>query len=187
VVLLGPPNSGKGTQAKVIARRLGIPAISTGEMLREAVAADSALGGRVKGVLASGELVDDGTMAEVVRERLARPDTALGFVLDGYPRTQAQAETLAAILAERGEQPSAAISIEVPEEELISRAHGRGRADDRDEVLRERLRVYRERTAPLIGYYRERDLLRVVDGDRTVEEVTSQIFAELGVPESEVA
>jgi adenylate kinase len=138
-------------------------------------------------VLAAGELVDDGTMARVVRERLARPDTAAGFLLDGYPRTESQAETLTEILAERGEELSAAISIDVPEAILVARARGRGREDDREEVMRERLRVYREKTAPLVGYYEKRDQLRVVDGDRPVEEVTSQIFVELGVPESEVA
>jgi adenylate kinase len=186
-VLLGPPNSGKGTQARAIARRLGIPAISTGDMLRDAVAAGTELGRRVGEVLAAGELVDDGTMARVVRERLARPDTAAGFLLDGYPRTESQAETLTEILAERGEELSAAISIDVPEAILVARARGRGREDDREEVMRERLRVYREKTAPLVGYYEKRDQLRVVDGDRPVEEVTSQIFVELGVPESEVA
>lgn len=187
VVFLGPPNSGKGTQAKVVAERLGVPAISTGDMLREAIARGSELGRRVAAVLDAGELVDDDTMAGVVRERLARPDAASGFVLDGYPRTLAQGETLAAILAERGEGLDQALLIEAPEDELVARALGRGRRDDREEVLRERLRQYREKTAPLVGYYRERSLLSEVDGDRSIEEVTSQILAELGVPKSVVA
>jgi adenylate kinase len=187
VVFLGPPNSGKGTQAKIVGERLGVPAISTGEMLREAVDEGSPLGRQVAATLAAGELVDDETMARVVRERLARRDTGRGFVLDGYPRTLAQAETLERILGERGESLGVALLIDAPEDELVARALGRGRQDDREEVMRERLRVYRERTAPLIGYYEERGLLRRVDGDHPVEEVTSRIFAELGVPNNVMA
>ena len=182
LLFLGPPNSGKGTQARIVAERLGIPAISTGEMLREAVAEESDLGRQVEQILAAGELVDDETMARVVRERLARADTGRGFLLDGYPRTLSQADTLGRILEERGESLDAALLIDAPEDELVERALGRGREDDREQVLRERLRVYRERTAPLVGYYRERGLLRRVDGDRPVVEVTSQIYAEIGVP-----
>jgi adenylate kinase len=187
VVFLGPPNSGKGTQAKIVGERLGVPAISTGDMLREAVAEGSPLGRQVAATLAAGELVDDETMARVVRERLARRDTGRGFLLDGYPRTLAQAETLERILAERGEGLDLALLIDAPEDELVERALGRGRQDDREEVMRERLRVYRERTAPLVGYYEERGLLRRVDGDHPVEEVTSRIFAELGVPKNAMA
>jgi len=180
VVLLGPPNSGKGTQAKVLGELLGVPAISTGEMLRAAVDEGNELGGRVGGIMKAGELVDDATMAEVVRERLAKPDARAGFILDGYPRTLPQAETLAGILAESGREVAAAVLVQVPEETLVRRALGRGRADDREEVLRERLRVYREKTAPLIGYYRRLGLLREVEGDLPIGEVTSRIVAALG-------
>jgi adenylate kinase len=180
LVLLGPPNSGKGTQARILAERLGIPAISTGEMLRDAVAQGSELGARVDGIMKAGELVDDATMAEVVRERLARADAGAGFILDGYPRTVPQAETLAAILAESGRRLDAALLIRVPEERLVARALGRGRADDREEVLRERFRVYGEKTAPLIGYYEQLRLLREVEGDRPIGEVTARIEAVLG-------
>jgi len=181
LVLLGPPNSGKGTQAQAVAARLAVPAISTGDMLRRAVAAGSALGERVEAILNAGDLVDDATMADLVRERLAKPDTGGGFLLDGYPRTPGQAETLKEILAERDEELTAVLLIEAPEEELIERALGRGRVDDTEEVLRERLRVYREQTAPLIGYYDRLGLLLRIDGDRPIEEVTSHIFAALGV------
>jgi adenylate kinase len=187
IVFLGPPNSGKGTQAKIVAEHLGAPTISTGEMLREAVDEGSPLGRQVAAILAAGELVDDETMARVVRERLARRDTGRGFLLDGYPRTMAQAATLESILDERGERLDVALLIDAPEDELVARALGRGREDDREEVLRERLRVYRERTAPLVGYYEERGLLRRVDGDHPVEEVTSRIFATLGVPKNVMA
>ena len=180
LVLLGPPNSGKGTQARALAARLGVPAISTGDMLREAVAAGSALGRRVDAIMRAGKLVDDDTMAEVVRERLARPDAARGYLLDGYPRTRAQAETLDRLLAGRGRTLDAVVSLEVPEATLLARARGRGRDDDRDEVMRERLRVYREQTAPLIEHYRASGLVREVDGDRPVEAVTEAVAAGLG-------
>jgi len=173
VVLLGPPGAGKGTQAQVLCEHLGVPAISTGDMLREAVADGSELGRKVQGIMASGALVDDGTMAEVVRERLARPDARKGFLLDGYPRTLPQAETLAGILREGSQDLDAVLLVDVPEDELVRRALLRGRGDDKEEVVRERLRLYREKTAPLIGYYRERGLLREIDGNRPVEDVTA--------------
>lgn len=179
-MLLGPPNSGKGTQAAALSQELGVPAISTGEMLRQAVAAGSELGRRVDSIMKAGELVDDATMAEVVRERLSRPDAARGFLLDGYPRTLPQAETLRGILVHRGESLDAAISIEVEEARLVERALGRGRADDREEVLRERLRVYREKTEPLIEYYEGLGLLRRVDGDQPITEVTSSLLSVVG-------
>ncbi len=180
LVLLGPPNSGKGTQARALAERLGVPAISTGDMLRAAVAAGSALGRRVDAIMRAGKLVDDGTMAEVVRERLAEPDAAGGCLLDGYPRTRAQAETLDRLLAERGRTLDAVVSLEVPEATLLARARGRGRDDDRDEVMRERLRVYREQTAPLIEHYRPSGLVCEVDGDQPVDAVTEAVVAGLG-------
>ena len=181
LVLLGPPGAGKGTQAQVLCERLKIPAISTGDMLREAVAEGSELGRRVQDIMASGALVDDGTMAEVVRERLAKPDARQGFLLDGYPRTLPQAETLEGILDGMSEELDAVLLVEVPEGELVRRMLLRGRADDTEVVVRERLRVYREKTEPLIGYYRERGLLRPIDGDRPIEEVTAQVLDDLGV------
>lgn len=173
VVLLGPPGAGKGTQGQVLCQHLGVPAISTGDMLREAVAGGTPLGNKVQGIMASGALVDDATMAEVVRERLAKPDAGRGYLLDGYPRTLAQAETLAGILRDAGQELAAVLLVDVPEDELVRRTLLRGRADDREDVIRERLRVYREKTAPLIGYYRERGLLREIDGNRPVEDVTA--------------
>jgi adenylate kinase len=181
VVLLGPPGAGKGTQAQVLCERLKVPAISTGDMLREAVAEGSELGRRVQDIMASGALVDDATMAEVVRERLAKPDARQGFLLDGYPRTLSQAETLEGILAGMSEELDAVLLVEVPESELVRRALLRGRADDSERVIRERLRVYREKTEPLIGYYRERGLLRPIDGHRSIEDVTARMLDDLGV------
>lgn len=181
VVLLGPPGAGKGTQAQLLAGRLGVPAISTGDMLRAAVAAGSDLGQRVQSVMASGALVDDALMAEVVRERVAQPDTANGYLLDGYPRTLPQAETLAGILQDAGQALDAVVLVDVPEDELVRRALLRGRDDDKEDVIRERLRVYREKTEPLIGYYRQRGLLREIDGNRPIEEVTSRMYSVFGI------
>jgi adenylate kinase len=180
LVLLGPPGSGKGTQAAILAGQLRVPHVSTGDMLREAVADGTALGERVAGIMNSGRLVDDDTMAEVVRERLARADARSGFILDGYPRTLPQAETLDRILPAAGDGLNAVLVLEVPEEELVERLGGRGREDDSEAVVRERLRVYREKTEPLVEYYRERRVLRSVDGDAPVEEVTARILEAIG-------
>lgn len=179
-VMLGAPGSGKGTQAEYLAAALGVPAISTGAMLRDAVALGSALGRKVEGIMAAGALVDDALMAEVVRERLARPDAAGGFLLDGYPRTTGQAATLDSILAERRERLDAVVMLDVAEPVLVGRAVARQRADDREDVVRERLRVYREKTEPLVEHYESRNLLRRVDGERAVGEVTAAILKILG-------
>jgi adenylate kinase len=180
IVLLGAPGSGKGTQAELLSGALGVPAISTGEMLRDAVAARTALGSRVESILDAGDLVDDATMAEVVRARLAQTDAAHGFLLDGYPRTLAQADTLGSILEAAGTSLDAVVQVEVPVPELVRRALDRQRKDDTEEVINNRLAVYEENTAPLIDYYRERALLLPVDGDQTVEEVAAEIMSILG-------
>ncbi len=178
IVLLGAPGCGKGTQAERLSARLVVPAISTGEMLRAAVAAGSALGQRVEGVMASGALVDDGLMAEVVRDRLSQADTAAGFLLDGYPRTAPQADTLDEILG--GAALDHLVTIDVPEEVLVRRAVLRGRGDDdREEVVRERLQVYAAQTEPLIAHYEGLGLLRRVDGNVPIEQVTAAIESAL--------
>lgn len=179
VLLFGPPGSGKGTQAAVLSQRFSVPAISTGEMLRQAVTGGTELGHKVEKIMGTGALVDDTTMADVVNERLARPDAARGFVLDGYPRTLAQAQTLEGILRRRAETLDAAVFLEVPEEELVRRMNKRQRADDSADVIRERLRVYREKTAPLVDHYREQGLLRQVDGARPLAEVGDAILSAL--------
>ncbi len=178
IVLLGAPGCGKGTQAERLEVSLGVPAISTGEMLRAAVAAGSELGRRVEGVMASGALVDDDLMAEVVRDRLARADTVAGFLLDGYPRTAPQADTLDEIL--KGGALDHVVTIDVPDEVLVRRSVLRGRGDDdREEVVRERLRVYAAQTEPLIAHYEGLGLLRRVDGNVPIEQVTTAIEASL--------
>lgn len=176
IVFLGPPGSGKGTQAERLAEELGIPAISTGEMLRAAVSAGTELGDRVQGVMERGELVSDELMAEVVRDRLAQPDAEKGFLLDGYPRTASQAETLDEILEEREGDLDHVVYLEVPEDELVRRMLDRGRDDDTEDAVRERLRVYGEQTEPLVELYRERGLLRTIDGHQTMDQVEESIL-----------
>lgn len=181
LLLLGAPGSGKGTQAAALASRLRLPAISTGDMLRESVAEGSDLGERISGLLSSGELVDDATMRKVVQRRLAKEDTQNGFMLDGYPRTLDQATDLDEILSASGHTLDAAVQIEVPEEELVRRALERKREDDREDVVRRRLAVYHEKTKPVADHYRERGLLVEVDGDNPIGRVTEAILSALGV------
>ena len=179
VVFLGPPGSGKGTQAKLLASRLSIPAISTGEILRAAVAQGNPLGRQAKSVMDTGELVSDDLMIALIRERARQADARDGFILDGFPRTTAQAAALERMLAERGDALSAVVNFTVPEavlvERMLGRASAEGRSDDRPETIRERLRVYREKTEPLVGFYRDRDLIVDVDGVGSVPEVASRI------------
>ena len=165
----------------MLAKALDIPAISTGEMLRAAVAAGSSLGQRVEGVMARGELVSDDLMADVVRERLNQEDATEGFLLDGYPRTASQAATLEEILGEKHVDLDDVVLIDAPEDVLVTRALGRGREDDREDVVRERLSVYRQKTAPLVDFYDVKGLLRRIDGDQSIEEVGRQVRSSLGV------
>lgn len=176
IVFLGPPGSGKGTQAERLADELGIPAISTGEMLRAAVSAGTELGDRVQGVMERGELVSDELMAEVVRDRLAQPDARKGFLLDGYPRTRPQADTLDEILEGRDGDLDHVVYLEVPEDELVRRMLDRGRDDDNEDAVRERLKAYREQTEPLVELYRDRGLQRTVDGHQTMDQVEDAIL-----------
>jgi adenylate kinase len=183
VVFLGPPGSGKGTQAKFLAERLDVPAISTGEILRTAVREKTLLGQKAQAIMERGDLVSDDLIVDLIRERIAQADARRGFILDGFPRTIAQAEALERLLAEGGDSLSAAVNFRVPDEELTRRMLGRaaeeGRADDRPETIRERLRVYREKTEPLVAFYRKRDLVADVDGVGTVDEIGSRVDAAL--------
>lgn len=185
IIFLGPPGSGKGTQAKLLSERLGVPAISTGEILRAAVREGTALGLRAKAVMEAGELVSDDLMIALIRDRIALPDAAAGFILDGFPRTVDQATALERLLAGNGSAVSAVVNLSVPEAVVVDRLHGRakdeGRADDRPETILERLRVYQEKTEPLAGFYRGRRLLTDVDGMGDVNEVAERIDQALGV------
>ena len=180
LVMLGAPGSGKGTQAERLAAELDVPAISTGEMLREAVEAGTDLGRRVAAIMESGDLVDDETMAEVVAARLDQSDAASGYLLDGYPRTIEQALALDTILDAQSSRLDAVLFIDVPEVELVRRALARQRADDTEETIRTRLMVYRDKTEPLVDVYRGRGLLREINGNQTIDEVASDILGALG-------
>jgi adenylate kinase len=180
LILTGPPGSGKGTQAARLATQLGIPKISTGDMLRDAAASGRPPGSEVKGIMARGELVPDSMVADLVRERLGRGDTEKGFILDGFPRTQEQAKTLDALLRGLGRAVSAVVVLEVPDEELVRRilTRGEGRADDEESVVRRRLAVYRAQTEPVLEHY-DSALVRV-HGVGLVEEIQTAILEALG-------
>lgn len=199
LIMLGPPGAGKGTQAERFAREENIPKISTGDILRDAVTAGSELGGVAKRAMDAGQLVSDDVMIGIVRERLARPDVARGFILDGFPRTVAQAEALDGFMA--GRTPLVVIEIVVPTEELVRRTSQRrvcsrcgfttiadgssncsrcggeliSRSDDGEGVVRERLQVYQRQTQPLVDYYKSRPTFRVVNGNQPQEAVAADL------------
>jgi adenylate kinase len=179
IVFLGPPGSGKGTQAKLLGKRLGLPAISTGDMLREAVRRETPLGLRARAIMEAGELVPDEVVIGLIRERIATADAARGFILDGFPRTVAQAQALDRLLEDSGSPLDAVVNLVVPEatllERLIGRASQEGRSDDRPETIRERLRVYGEKNDPLVAFYERAGLLTRVDGLGAVDDVTARI------------
>jgi adenylate kinase len=179
IVMLGAPGAGKGTQAVRIAETHGIPHISTGEMLRSAIAAGSELGQKVKEIVESGALVPDELIVEVIRERLSQPDAQSGFVLDGFPRTIVQAEALDALLAELGRPLEIVLELELSEETAVERMLGRaadqGRADDTPEVIKNRLVVYRRQTEPLSNYYRGTGKLVAIDSSPGMDEVFAEI------------
>ena len=183
LLLLGPPGAGKGTQAQLLVDRLGIPQISTGEMLRAAVASGTEVGRKAQAYMDAGKLVPDDIVIGVTGERLRQPDAAAGFILDGFPRTVAQAEALDALLERLGVKLERCVVLRVDEEELVQRllkrARIEGRSDDNEESIRTRMAEYREKTEPLIEYYRRRGVLAEVDGLGEVEEVAARIAAAL--------
>ncbi|RME76784.1 MAG: adenylate kinase, partial [Planctomycetota bacterium] len=206
LILIGPPGAGKGTQAKRLAARFGIPHISTGDMLREAVREGTELGRKAEAYMREGALVPDDLVIAMVIERLGRPDAARGFLLDGFPRTRAQAEALDRELERAGIALDAVVLIEVPDEQILERITGRRldpetgeiyhvtfrppppeiasrlvqRSDDTEQACRKRLEKYHAETAPVIPYYEERGLLRRVDGTGSPDEVTERIVQALG-------
>lgn len=213
LVLMGPPGAGKGTQAKMVAKRLGVCHISTGDIFRLAVSRRSALGLKAEEYMSKGELVPDDVVVDMVRERLSMPDCADGLVLDGFPRTVSQAEALDVILKELGMKIDAVISIDVPEDVLVARATGRRvcsrcgagyhltydpppepgrcscggelyqRKDDVEDTVANRVRVYERETAPLLGFYKSKSYLRRVDGTGTIQDVSDVILNALGTVE----
>jgi adenylate kinase len=185
LIFLGPPGAGKGTQAKLLTEKHGIPQLSTGDMLRAAVAAGTDVGKRAKAVMDAGQLVSDAIVNEIVSDRIDSPDCAKGFILDGYPRTVPQAEALDRILAGKGIALDAVIELKVDEDALVKRmenrvaetvaAGGTVRSDDNPEAFKRRLTEYREKTAPLSNYYASTGKLQTVDGMENVDVVTAEI------------
>jgi adenylate kinase len=177
--LLGPQGSGKGTQAKRIEAEYGIPQIATGDMLRAAIGEGTELGRRVKPILESGQLVPDELMIDLIRERLTQPDAEAGFVLDGFPRTSAQADALDEMLDEIGRALDIVFEFQLPDdvatERLRRRAELEGRADDTPDAIAKRLELYHEQTEPLVGHYRLRGNLVGIHGDRSIDEVFAEV------------
>jgi adenylate kinase len=180
IILMGPPGAGKGTQAKVIAERLSIPAISTGDIFRQNVTDETELGLEAKRYMDAGDYVPDEVTNAMVGDRIAESDAADGFLLDGYPRTVAQVAELDAMLEASGHTLDAVVVLTVDRDEvverLVKRARAEGRSDDTEEVMRHRQEVYAEQTAPLIEAYADRGLLLRVDGMGAVDDVTARVF-----------
>jgi adenylate kinase len=189
LVLLGPPGAGKGTQAQIIAGELGVPAISTGDIFRANVSGQTELGLEAKVYMDAGDLVPDEITVAMVRDRLAQPDAEVGFLLDGFPRTIAQAEQLRGSLQQLDQHLDRVLELVVEEDELVRRLSGRRmlvdgewvqRDDDKPETVRRRLEVYREQTAPLSGFYDGEGLLSRIDAIGSVDEVTARVMTALG-------
>ena len=175
LIFLGAPGAGKGTQAKVLADLSQIPHISTGDILRESVAQKTPLGLKAQAYMDRGDLVPDQLVIDLIRERLSQPDAQAGWILDGFPRNAIQAEFLDELLTEIAQVYSHAVNFEVPDEVLVTRLLGRGRKDDTEEVIRHRLKIYREQTAPLIDFYQNRQKLVSINGDLLPEDVTAEL------------
>lgn len=185
LILLGPPGAGKGTQAQRLVERHGIPQLSTGDMLRSAVANGTEIGKRAKAIMDSGELVSDAVVNQIVSDRIDEPDCRKGFILDGFPRTVAQAEALTEMLMQKGQKLDAVIELKVDEAALVERMKkrvadtlsvgGSVRADDNPESFAKRLDEYRQKTAPLSAHYRETGELVTIDGMQNMDTVTAEI------------
>ena len=188
LIIFGAPGAGKGTQATRIAQSVGIPAISTGDIFRFNIKNETALGLQVKEILASGAYVPDEVTSAIVRDRLLQPDAQAGFLLDGYPRTQAQVADLDDMLTAEGASLDAVLELTVDTDEvvqrLLKRAEIDGRADDTEDVIRHRMKVYDEETAPLAAVYRDRGLLHQVDGMGEMDEVSDRLTAVLATLQS---
>ena len=181
LILFGPPGAGKGTQAARLKQQHGLAHLSTGDMLRAAVAAGTPVGKEAEAIMAAGKLVSDELICQVVADRIEEPDCANGFILDGFPRTLGQAEALDRMLASKGKKIDVVIELTADEDELIRRIEGRAaesggaRADDNVETLKKRLEVYRAQTAPVLPFYREQGQLRTIDGMQSMDQVTREI------------
>ncbi len=175
IVLLGSPGSGKGTQSEKLVADYGVPQISTGDLLRSAVANETELGLKAKTAMDAGELVSDDIVIGMMRERLDQPDTAKGFILDGFPRSLHQAEALDQLLERLGRPLQAVIHLKVDNEEIVQRLMDRGRADDNEDTIRNRLNVFEQQTQPLVEFYDSKGLLSAVAGVGDIDEIYARI------------
>lgn len=179
LVLVGPPGAGKGTQAEFISAHFAIPHISTGDIFRANLSAGTPLGLEAKGYMDRGDLVPDSLTTAMVKDRLQQGDVAKGFLLDGFPRTTGQAESLDEILHEINTPLDVVLEMQADEDEIVSRLLARGRSDDSEEVIRHRLKVYADQTAPIISYYKNAGILRSINGLGSVAEVTERAITAL--------
>lgn len=175
LIFLGPPGAGKGTQAKILAEHYKIPHISTGDILRQAIADKTPLGLQAQNYMDKGELVPDDLILGLIKERLSQSDTNNGWILDGFPRNLNQAKFLAELLAKMGQSVDYVINLDVPDRTLIERLLSRGRKDDNQATIARRLEVYRQQTAPVIDFYAQTGHLKVVNGDQSMREVTNSL------------
>ncbi|NMF82262.1 adenylate kinase [Nodosilinea sp. P-1105] len=175
LIFMGPPGAGKGTQAKMLSEDMGVPHISTGDILRAAVAEGTSLGQKAEVYMNAGELVPDELMLGLIRERLDQPDAQQGWILDGFPRTVPQAEFLNQLLDDIKQPFDFAVNLDVTDEVIIARLLKRGRQDDDESVIRHRLDVYRQQTEPLIDFYRSRQRLVSINGNQTMESVQANL------------
>ncbi|MBE9221938.1 adenylate kinase [Cyanobacterium stanieri LEGE 03274] len=175
LIFLGAPGAGKGTQAEILAKGLSIPHISTGDILRSAIAQQTPLGIKAKSYVDNGDLVPDELILDLIKDRLSQDDAQKGWILDGFPRNVPQAEFLSTLLRGLDQNCTAVINLAVPDSTLMQRLLGRGRKDDNEETIANRLEVYRQKTAPLIDFYQHTGLLKTVNGDRTLEEISTDL------------
>lgn len=176
LIFLGPPGAGKGTQAQILAQDRQIPHISTGDILRAAVAQQTPLGKQAKGYMDRGELVPDALILDLIQDRLSYDDTVNGWILDGFPRNVNQAAFLEELLSKLNQNADLVLNLAVPDEVLVSRLLERKRRDDNESTIRRRLEVYHRDTVPVVDFYRQRKTLKIINGDRTMEEVTQQLY-----------
>ncbi|NCO75823.1 MAG: adenylate kinase [Cyanobacteria bacterium] len=175
LIFLGAPGAGKGTQAQILSQNLGIPHISTGEILRNAIAAETPLGIKAKGFVDNGDLVPDELILDLIKERLGQEDAQKGWILDGFPRNVPQADFLNNLLQDLNQVCNGVVNLDVPDSVLLERLLSRGRADDNEATISNRLQVYRQQTAPLIDYYQQNQLLINVNGHRELSQISEEL------------